>query len=188
VGDGWRFRVRLIEGCRRVLRLLVCVVRSGLCDWRIRLDSMRSGVWLLLEALVLAGRFVSAHRFWGFVGWSACDSVSAMSSRLIPLRVGDVDLLVESMAVAGSQPTSGLDRVGERVVGAFERAQAAIVEVASSVAGTVQELEARSRRPDRVEVEFGVKFTASGDVVVASASGEASLRVLVSYDVARDPA
>jgi hypothetical protein len=36
-----------------------------------------------------------------------------------------------------------------------------------------------------MDVEFGLKFTLRGDVFVASASGEATLRVLVSYDAAR---
>ena len=101
------------------------------------------------------------------------------------MRVGNVELLVETVAVAGSEPTSALDKAGRRVVDAFDRAEAAIVEVASSVAGTVAELAKRAARPDQVVVEFGLKFSLQGDVVVASASGEASLTVTVTYDVSR---
>ena len=39
-------------------------------------------------------------------------------------------------------------------------------------------------RPDRVDVEFGLKFTASGGVIMAGVSGEASLTVTLGYDVA----
>ena len=102
-----------------------------------------------------------------------------MSGRLIPVRIGDVELLVETVPVAGSEPTSSLDEAGRRVVEAFERAQAAIVEMGSSVAETVRRLARRAARPDRVEVEFGLKFTAQGKVIVAGASAEAALRVLL---------
>lgn len=101
------------------------------------------------------------------------------------MRVGDIELLVETTMMPGSERTSTLDKAGQRVVDGFERAQDAIVEVASTVAGTVSRLAARSARPDRVEVEFGLKFTLQGNVVVAGGSGEAALRVLVSYDATR---
>ena len=43
-------------------------------------------------------------------------------------------------------------------------------------------------RPDRVEVEFGLKFSASGAVIMAGVAGEASLKVTLGYDVAARPA
>ena len=39
-------------------------------------------------------------------------------------------------------------------------------------------------RPDRVEVEFGLKFSASGGVIMAGVAGEASLKVTLGYDIA----
>ena len=42
-------------------------------------------------------------------------------------------------------------------------------------------------RPDRVEVEFGLKFSASGGVIMAGVAGEASLKVTLGYDVAARP-
>ena len=106
-----------------------------------------------------------------------------MSARVVPMRIGDVDLLVEVVPVAGSEQTSTLDKAGQRVVDAFGRAQNAIVAVASSVVETVGRLGERAARPEHVEVEFGLKFSIQGDVVVASASGEATLRVAISYDL-----
>lgn len=109
-----------------------------------------------------------------------------MGDRIIPVRVGDVDLFVEvsSTRVAGSEQTSTGGRT-QRVVDAFERAQDAIVAVSTSVAGTVSRLAARSIRPERVDVEFGLKFSGKGDVIVASGSGEVALRVLIGYDASR---
>ncbi len=39
----------------------------------------------------------------------------------------------------------------------------------------------RAVRPDQVEVTFGLKFSAHGNVVLAGASGEATLEVKLSY-------
>ena len=43
------------------------------------------------------------------------------------MRIGGVELLVETSPVAGSEPTSTLSRAQEAVGDAYERAQAAIV-------------------------------------------------------------
>lgn len=105
-----------------------------------------------------------------------------MAGRVIPLRVGDVELLVEVSQVAGSEPTSTrLDRAGEAVTEAFDRAQAAIVSVASSTVTTIDELARRSVRPEQVQVKFGLKFSAQGNVIVAGAAGEATLEVTLTY-------
>jgi hypothetical protein len=90
---------------------------------------------------------------------------------VVPVRVGEVDLLVETVLVAGTEPTSGLDKVGDRIVDAFAAAREAIVEVASSTAEVVGQLGQRARRPDQLEVEFGLSFTAKGNVIVVG--GEA---------------
>jgi hypothetical protein len=36
-------------------------------------------------------------------------------------------------------------------------------------------------------VEFGLKFSAKGNVVVAGATGEATLKVTLTYDAFKDP-
>ena len=89
------------------------------------------------------------------------------------MRVGEVDLLVETVPVAGTEPTSGLDKVGGRIVDAFAAAREAIVEVASSTAEVVGQLGQRARRPS---------FTAKGNVIVVGGEAGAALRVKVVYD------
>jgi hypothetical protein len=110
--------------------------------------------------------------------------LTGMSERVVSMRVGDVELLVEVSPVAsgGTQPTSALGEATKRVADGFVHAEQAIMAVASSMAGTVRRLGDEAARPDRLEVEFGLKFSLQGDVILASASGEASLRVLVGYD------
>ena len=60
--------------------------------------------------------------------------------------------------------------------------QDAIIEVAKSTAEMIDKAGAGAR-PDRVEVEFGLKFSASGTVIMAGVAGEASLQVTLGYDV-----
>ena len=109
-------------------------------------------------------------------------------NRLIPVRVGDIEIEVEAVPVAGTEPTSGKTaRAAGSVLEAFGRAQEAIIEVAKSTAEMIEKAGAAAR-PDRVEVEFGLKFSASGTVIMAGVAGEASLKVTLSYDVTARPA
>ena len=109
-------------------------------------------------------------------------------SRVITVRVGDTEIEAEAVVVAGTEPTSGAaGRAAANVLGAFGRAQEAIIEVAKSTAQMIEKAGA-SARPDRVEVEFGLKFSASGGVIMAGVAGEASLKVTLGYDVASRPA
>ncbi|MEU6487358.1 CU044_2847 family protein [Streptomyces sp. NPDC046887] len=107
-----------------------------------------------------------------------------MARRILPVRVGDVELLVETVPVAGSESTSRLTDAGDRVVDAFDHARDALVEIASSAAEAVHRLGQRAARPQTLEVEFGLKFSLQGNVVVAGASSEATLLVRVVYDAA----
>jgi hypothetical protein len=100
----------------------------------------------------------------------------------IPVQVGDVELLVEATPVAGSQPTSKLDDATDYVKDAFVRAQGAIVEVATSTVEVIGAIAKRAAAPTSVEVEFGLKFSAQGNVIVAGAAGEATLKVKLTYE------
>ena len=118
----------------------------------------------------------------GFVG-----VVVVAGSRLIPVRVGRVEIEVEAIPVAGTEATSGrVSKAAGNVADAFGRAQETIIEVARSTAEMIERAGAAAR-PDRVEVEFGLKFSASGGVVMAGVAGEASLKVTLSYEVAGRP-
>jgi hypothetical protein len=109
--------------------------------------------------------------------------VAVAGGRLIALRVGGVEIEAEAVVAAGTEPTAGrVGRVAGDVADAFGRAQETIVEVARSTAAVIERAGAAAR-PDRVEVEFGLKFSASGGVIMAGVAGEASLKVTLSYDV-----
>ena len=110
-------------------------------------------------------------------------------SRLVPVQVGDFEVLVETVPVAGTEATGSgrAVRALENAQEAFARAQDTIVEIARST-GQMIGRTAGAARPDRVEVEFGLKFSASGTVILAGAAGEASLKVTLSYEASRRPA
>jgi Trypsin-co-occurring domain 1 len=72
------------------------------------------------------------------------------------------------------------------VLEAFSRAREAIAEVARSTAQMIEK--AGAARPDWVEVEFGLKLSATGTAIMAGAAGEASLKVTLGYDTSSRPA
>jgi hypothetical protein len=109
-------------------------------------------------------------------------------TQLIPVRVGDIEIQVEAVVPAGTQPTSSkAAKAAGTVLDAFDRAQETIIQVAKSTAEMIDRA-GTAMSPDRVNVEFGLKFTASGGVIIAGVSGEASLTVTLGYDVASRPA
>lgn len=116
-----------------------------------------------------------------------------MVGATLPVRVGDIELLVETVPVAGTQATSAASRIADaadNVRDAFVRAQSAIVEVAASTMQVIEEAGRRAARPDTMEVEFGLKFSANGSVIMAGVSGEATLSVKLTYnraDAAAEP-
>jgi hypothetical protein len=107
-----------------------------------------------------------------------------MAGKLVPMRIGDVEVLVETVPVAGTEPTSGLETAKDKVVDAFDRAKATIVAVGESTADVIKNLTTgRAAHPDKVEVEFGLGFSAKGNVIVAEASAQATLKVKLTYEI-----
>jgi hypothetical protein len=103
------------------------------------------------------------------------------AARVAPVQVGEVQLLIETVQVAGTEPTSRVGDAGRQVVDAFGRVREAIVEVGGQLVDTMDQLGARAARPDYAEVQFGLKVSAQGNVIVASAAGEATLVVKIGY-------
>ena len=125
---------------------------------------------------------------WGGAGQAwRCEGVGVVAGQLIPVQVGDIEIAVEAVREPGTEPTAGrTGKAAGNVLGAFGRAQETIIEVAKSTAEMIDKAGAAAR-PDRVEVEFGLKFSVSGGVIMAGVAGEASLKVTLGYDVAARP-
>jgi len=104
-----------------------------------------------------------------------------MATSMIPVQVGEAKFEIEAVLVAGTEATSATGRAARNVTDVFTRAQDAIVEVAKSTAEMIERA-GKTARPDRVEVEFGLRFSASGGVIMAGVAGEATLKVTLGYD------
>ncbi|PXX58060.1 hypothetical protein DFR70_11533 [Nocardia tenerifensis] len=101
---------------------------------------------------------------------------------IVEMRFGDVDVLVETVKITGSEPTGvGRSPDSGRAVDALERAREVIMAAATSTANTVRELGDKTR-PDRVEVEFGLGFSMKGNVIIASGSADACLKINLVYE------
>lgn len=105
---------------------------------------------------------------WSSLGGNGEGRVGVMAARqLIPVQVGDIQIQVEAVSVSGTEQTSGLSsKTAGNVLEVFGRTQDTIVEVAKSTARVIEGA-GTAARPDRVEVEFGLSFSASGGVIMA---------------------
>ncbi len=126
----------------------------------------------------MAREGLPSKRAWGWCG--------VAGGRLIPVRVGGIEIEVEAVVAAGTEATAGgrVSKAAGGVLDAFSRAEEAIMAVARSTAEMIDRAGVAAR-PDRVEVEFGLKFSASSGVIMAGVAGEASLKVTLGYDAAR---
>jgi hypothetical protein len=78
-----------------------------------------------------------------------------MAKQLVPMRIDGVEVLVETVSVPGSEPTSRLTDAGERVRTAFDSAQDVIVSVAGRTVQVMRKLaESEAGHPATVEVEL----------------------------------
>lgn len=110
-----------------------------------------------------------------------------MQWSLVSTELGGVPVLVEAVALPGTQQTARPGSV-ERAHDMFSRAQTVIEQFALSAVQVGERVAAHSRRPDEIEIQFGLKFSVQGDVVIASAGTEASLSVKIVYrDALADP-
>jgi hypothetical protein len=103
-----------------------------------------------------------------------------MQGGVIATEVGGVPVLVETVVVAGFEQTARPKGV-EKLQDMFTRAEAVIEQLALSAVQIGERVAAQSARPDEVEIQFGLKFSATGDIVIASAGAEASLGVKIVY-------
>ncbi|WP_135232440.1 CU044_2847 family protein [Nocardia sp. CS682] len=89
--------------------------------------------------------------------------------------------MAETVMVPGSEPTGTGAGVADRVGDVFERARTVITAAAFQTADLVRNL-GEQAKPDRVELEFGIGFSAKGNIIVAGSSADASLKVKLVYD------
>ncbi|MFF3671321.1 CU044_2847 family protein [Microtetraspora malaysiensis] len=109
------------------------------------------------------------------------DEIGGGMQTLVAMQLGNVEVFVEAVPVPGSEPTSALDNQVARTKEMFGRAQEVIEQVAISANEIRERISKHARKPDQIEVQFGLKFSAQGHIIVASASLESSLTVKIVY-------
>lgn len=103
-----------------------------------------------------------------------------MQGVVVPTEVGGIPVLVEAVAGPGFQQT-GRPKGVEKLQDMFARAEDVIEQLALSAVQIGKRVAAQSAGPDEVEVQFGLKFSTTGDIVIASVGAEASLGVKIVY-------
>jgi len=107
-----------------------------------------------------------------------------MAAKVERMRLGGLEVLVETVTVAGTEPTSAAGTAKDKAVEMFERAKATILAFAESTVEVVKRMAASAAtRPKTVEVEFGLGFTARGNVVLTAGEATATVRVKLVYEV-----
>ena len=104
-----------------------------------------------------------------------------MSHRMAPLTIDGITVLVEVEELPGSKPTSvsaGFNRVEEL----FDQAKVVIEKVGRLALDSGKSLASSAVRPSQIELQFGIKFAAQGNLIIARGSSEASLAVKVLYE------
>jgi hypothetical protein len=101
-----------------------------------------------------------------------------MGSRLVAFPVGaDQTLLVEvDDPNVGNQPISR--GVAERARDTFETA---IAQIKPGVEALMAQLRDLSAKPENISLEFGIKFTAGADALIAKTSVEGNVKVTLTW-------
>ena len=94
--------------------------------------------------------------------------------------------MIETVPVAGSEPTSRAGDAAQNAAAALADAQQAIVDLATSTAAKLDGALPKAGNIDHIEVGFGLSISAKGNVIVAGAAAEASLQVSIVFRSSAD--
>lgn len=107
-----------------------------------------------------------------------------MADQLVQMRFGGVDVLVQATREPGTERTSRSDELAAKTWDALDHAHEVIVNAAASTGEMLTKLAGQAARPAKLEVEFGLGFSVKGNVIVASGSADATLKVKLVYEPA----
>lgn len=108
-----------------------------------------------------------------------------MSAILVPIDGEPIWVEVEPQSQYGSQPTTSAEKVMKQTKEMFDHAQTTIALVSSKLARSIKNMD-QALAPETFELEFGLKFSAEGTVMLASATAECALKVKMSYTMKRE--
>ncbi|MDI6098812.1 CU044_2847 family protein [Actinoplanes sp. NEAU-A12] len=100
---------------------------------------------------------------------------------LLPAEINGVEVLVEVTKSAGSEPTSGFQRSAEKISDLLDRAQIVIEAIANSISETGQRIAQQASQANQIEIQFGLKFSAQGKIIIGASTAEGSLAVKMIF-------
>ena len=112
--------------------------------------------------------------------------MTGATTNIIPARIGQEDVLVEAVVVAGTEKLSSKARAVDRVQTMLDGAQSVIRSFAEETAGTVARIRQTVGSPDEVSVALGLSFATTGKIIIASSTASASITVTLTYRAAKD--
>lgn len=98
-----------------------------------------------------------------------------------PLDNGGTVVVEVDETISGTALAS---RPGEIAAKAKETFEAALTPVTPVAEALLARLQALSKQPDEITVQFGVKMTGSLNAIISSAAGEANFSVTMKWDAA----
>ncbi|WP_194904355.1 CU044_2847 family protein [Catenulispora rubra] len=105
-----------------------------------------------------------------------------MAQPYLESDIDGVTVLIETTdSPSGITNTAGRGRSVEAVADAFAASQQAIERIAAQVAATGARIAAKVSAPEQMEIQFGIKFSANGHVILAGIGAEATLNVKLTY-------
>ena len=112
--------------------------------------------------------------------------MTGATTNIIPARIGQEDVLVEAVVVAGTEKLSSKARAVDRVQTMLDGAQSVIRSFAEETAGTVARIRRTVGSPDEVSVALGLSFATTGKIIIASSTASASITVTLTYKASGD--
>ncbi|WP_203831887.1 CU044_2847 family protein [Catellatospora citrea] len=100
------------------------------------------------------------------------------------VEVDGLQLLIETTPVSpvGTEETATGDRAAKWLLNSFDRMQDALERIAVSTGHVIARAAKVATSPDVVEVELGLSLSAKGDVILVGGSGDATLKVTMTYN------
>ncbi len=104
---------------------------------------------------------------------------------LVQMRLGeDSTILVEIPEDAGLHKVGKLEKVLDATGKAFDQlVQTEIVENCKVLVGAFEQLKGQSLPPKKATAEFGLQFTAEGNIYMVKASGQATIKISFDWEI-----
>ena len=104
-----------------------------------------------------------------------------MPDQTIATEVNGTTIYIETEPNYGVEQTSAAEKAIEQVGSALEGAKTVIGSVANELSEYILSLDNKIT-PDSFALEFGIKFSAEGSVIVSKVGAEATIKVTMTYN------